>query len=205
MGILQDLDAAIRSYIADSVSLDVVDVTTQGSSINIQEVCGFQARVSNNGLLKMTDVSLQIDGLNGTLVGTVEYRTVVAVAHRQQPQRAGRRRARYGEPSLQGARLAAAGVHHARERARQELEGRPGRLARRQQHRRAEPNRALSEPGLPVVLSGGFAPGYPYTLSRGGPFAPLRSRGSLRSLAFAAIERCSTTRRVPAQTLRVST
>jgi len=70
MGILQDLDAAIRSYIADSVGLDVVDVTTQGSSINIQEVCGFQARVSNNGLLKMTDVSLQIDGLNGTLLST---------------------------------------------------------------------------------------------------------------------------------------
>ena len=70
MGILQDLDTAIRSYVSDSVDLDVVDVTPAGNTINVSEVTGFQARVSNNGLLKMTDVSLQIDGLNGTLVGT---------------------------------------------------------------------------------------------------------------------------------------
>jgi hypothetical protein len=70
MGILQDLDSTIRSYVADNVNLDVVDVTKPGTSINVEEVCGFQARVSNNGLLKMADVSLQIDGLNGTLVST---------------------------------------------------------------------------------------------------------------------------------------
>ena len=70
MGILQDLDTAIRSYVSDSVDLDVVDVTPQGTNVNVQEVVGFQARVTNHGLLKMTDVSLQIDGLNGTLVGS---------------------------------------------------------------------------------------------------------------------------------------
>ena len=61
MGILQDLDSTIRSYVADNVNLDVVDVTKPGTSINVEEVCGFQARVSNRGLLKMTDVSRTVD------------------------------------------------------------------------------------------------------------------------------------------------
>jgi hypothetical protein len=54
------------------VSLDIVDVTHPGDFINVSEIGTFQARVTNNGDLNMTTVSLDIDGKNGTLVSTAQ-------------------------------------------------------------------------------------------------------------------------------------
>src|SRR5690242_4230838 len=70
MGFLENFDSALRSYVTDSVDLSIVDVTTTGNSINTGDRGGFQARVANRGILKMNDVSLRIEGLNGTLVST---------------------------------------------------------------------------------------------------------------------------------------
>jgi hypothetical protein len=70
MSVLSDLAGEFESYIRDSVSLDIVDVSQPGDFINVLEIGSFQARVINNGELNMTSVSLDIDGKNGTLVST---------------------------------------------------------------------------------------------------------------------------------------
>jgi hypothetical protein len=72
MAFFQNFRDALQAYIADSVSLSIVDVVSPapGTNINVGEVCRFQARVNNGGELNMTDVSLEIKGLNGTKVGT---------------------------------------------------------------------------------------------------------------------------------------
>lgn len=70
MSFFQNFKGALLSYIADSVSLSIVDVAPPGDIINVNEVCTFQARVNNGGDVTMTDVSLEIRGLNGTKVAT---------------------------------------------------------------------------------------------------------------------------------------
>ncbi|MBM3770239.1 MAG: hypothetical protein FJW27_02940 [Acidimicrobiia bacterium] len=69
MAFFQDFADAVESYIRDSVSLDIVDVDVPGQVLNVNDVATFKARVQNNGNLKMTDVKLEIEGLNGALVG----------------------------------------------------------------------------------------------------------------------------------------
>jgi hypothetical protein len=73
MSIIDDIADAVSSYPATNVTLDILDfevkIGTSGD-INVNETWAFQVRVYNNGHLNMTNVSLQVEGLNGVTVGT---------------------------------------------------------------------------------------------------------------------------------------
>jgi len=73
MPFFDDFAGALGSYIMDSVNLSIVDVIpAAGDSINENEICAFQARVSNDGHVDMTSVNLEILGQNGARVGRSE-------------------------------------------------------------------------------------------------------------------------------------
>jgi hypothetical protein len=63
--------AAVQSYPADYVSLEIVDVTVPGSALNVGERGSFDVRVKNAGPLRMADLRVRVKGLNGALVKDV--------------------------------------------------------------------------------------------------------------------------------------
>jgi len=75
MPLIDDFANEVNSYPANNVTLTVVDlaVTPTGTvgAINVNEVWAFRVRVANNGTLNMTNVSLLIEGQNGTTVSGI--------------------------------------------------------------------------------------------------------------------------------------
>ena len=70
MEFLQQMIGAIEHYPADSVKLEIIDVDFPGDSLNESETGTFRVKVTNEGPLDMTNVTLQIQGENNTLVKT---------------------------------------------------------------------------------------------------------------------------------------
>ncbi|MGH9381195.1 MAG: hypothetical protein ACRD2Z_11355 [Thermoanaerobaculia bacterium] len=65
-----DFRAAMHDYPEEFVELEIVEVEFPGDVLNTSEEGSFRVQLTNNGLLDMTDVSLKVRGLNGTLVKT---------------------------------------------------------------------------------------------------------------------------------------
>jgi hypothetical protein len=65
-----DFRAAMHDYPEQFVTLEIVDVDVPGNALNTREEGTFTVRLTNNGLLDMTDVVLKVRGLAGTLVKT---------------------------------------------------------------------------------------------------------------------------------------
>ena len=65
-----DFRAAMHDYPEQFVTLEIVEVDFAGNVINTREEGTFRVQVTNNGLLDMTDVTLKVTGLAGTLVKT---------------------------------------------------------------------------------------------------------------------------------------
>src|SRR5262245_21837877 len=59
---------AMHDYPEQFVVLEIVEVAFPDTVLNTGEEGTFRVRLTNNGLLDMTDVTLKIRGLNGTLV-----------------------------------------------------------------------------------------------------------------------------------------
>ncbi len=65
-----DFRAAMHDYPEQFVTLTIVDIEIPGNVLNTREEGKFMVRLTNNGLLDMTDVTLKVRGLAGTLVKT---------------------------------------------------------------------------------------------------------------------------------------
>ena len=79
-----DFRAAMHDYPEQFVELEIVEVDFPGNVLNTIDEGTFRVRLTNNGLLDMTDVSLKIRGLAGTLVRTggaadLEYREELTI------------------------------------------------------------------------------------------------------------------------------
>jgi hypothetical protein len=65
-----DFRAAMHDYPEQFVVLEIVEVDVPGNVLNTAEEGTFRVRLTNNGLLDMTEVTLKVRGLAGTLVKT---------------------------------------------------------------------------------------------------------------------------------------
>jgi hypothetical protein len=79
-----DFRAAMHDYPEQFVELEIVEVDFPGNVLNTTDQGTFRVRLTNNGLLDMTDVSLKVQGLAGTLVKTggaadLEYREELTI------------------------------------------------------------------------------------------------------------------------------
>jgi hypothetical protein len=68
MTVINDLDAALQTYPETNVQLSIEEVEFPGDALNVNEEGSFRVRITNNGPLNLTDVTLKIKGLNGGLV-----------------------------------------------------------------------------------------------------------------------------------------
>lgn len=63
-----EMTTAVETYPVANVTLEIVDVTFPGNALNIIEEGKFKVKVTNNGPLVLTGVTLKIKGLNGATV-----------------------------------------------------------------------------------------------------------------------------------------
>jgi hypothetical protein len=68
MAFFDDMAAAMETYPVTNVDLEIVEVTTPGDALNVNEQGAFRVKVTNRGLLNLTGVTLRIHGQNGTTV-----------------------------------------------------------------------------------------------------------------------------------------
>ena len=68
MTIFDDLVAEVNAYAENHVQLDLIDIDLDGSAVNEGETVSFSVRVTNNGPLELTGVSLKLAGRNGATV-----------------------------------------------------------------------------------------------------------------------------------------
>jgi hypothetical protein len=71
MTVLTDIANAMDTYPLDETTIEIVDVAVQtgtGPEINKNEIFKFKVKVTNNGHVNMTDVSLHVNGKNGAFV-----------------------------------------------------------------------------------------------------------------------------------------
>ncbi len=68
MSVIDDLTAAVEAYPKSNVQIQIEDVQFPGEVLNVDEEGTFKVRVTNNGPLNLTDVTVKIKGLNGALV-----------------------------------------------------------------------------------------------------------------------------------------
>jgi len=72
MPVLTDIANELDRYPLDETTIEIIDVAREGSAndpdINDDETWKFKVKVTNNGHINMTGVSLHVQGLNGTLV-----------------------------------------------------------------------------------------------------------------------------------------
>ena len=68
MSVIDDLTAAVEFYPKSNVQIQIEDVEFPGDVLNVDEEGTFKVRVTNNGPLNLTDVSVKIKGLNGVQV-----------------------------------------------------------------------------------------------------------------------------------------
>lgn len=63
-----DMTAAVEAYPAAYIDIEIIDVVTPGSVLNVGERPSFKVKVTNRGPLELTDVTLRIKGVNGATV-----------------------------------------------------------------------------------------------------------------------------------------
>ena len=68
MGILDDISTAVTTYPRDYLIVEIVEVDPPGDLINEDEEVSFRIQVANDGPLDANQVSLLVEGLNGTKV-----------------------------------------------------------------------------------------------------------------------------------------
>ncbi len=68
MAFFDDMAAALETYPVTNVDLEIVEVTTPGDALNVNEQGSFRVKVTNHGLLNLTGVTLRIHGQNGATV-----------------------------------------------------------------------------------------------------------------------------------------
>ncbi len=65
MSLLDDLTGEIASYPVEDVVLEIVDVVLPGNVFNVSEEATLKVKITNNGPLNMTDVTIRLKGQNG--------------------------------------------------------------------------------------------------------------------------------------------
>jgi Aminotransferase class-V len=68
MSVIDDLTAAVETYPKSNVHIHIEDPQFPGEVLNVDEEGTFKVRVTNNGPLNLTDVSVKITGLNSVQV-----------------------------------------------------------------------------------------------------------------------------------------
>jgi hypothetical protein len=68
MTVLDDVYADIKKYPSTYVTIEIIDVDWDGVAINDEEDVEFRFQAANGGMLRMTDLSFKVEGINGTLV-----------------------------------------------------------------------------------------------------------------------------------------
>lgn len=68
MPFFDDMSTALEAYPVTDVTLEIVDVVTPGNALNVTEIVSFRVKVSNNGPLNLTNVTVRVKGQNGALV-----------------------------------------------------------------------------------------------------------------------------------------
>ena len=68
MGVLDDIFTAVKNYPRDYMTVEIVQVEPPGGLIHEDEAVPFRIQVGNNGPLDANQVSLLVEGLNGTKV-----------------------------------------------------------------------------------------------------------------------------------------
>lgn len=68
MAFFDDMTAAVETYPVANVDLEIVEVTTPGDALNVNEQGSFRVKVTNRGPLNLTGVTLRIHGQNGATV-----------------------------------------------------------------------------------------------------------------------------------------
>ena len=68
MGILDDVTNAVITYPRDYLEVEIINVNPPGSELNVGEDALFTFQVANNGPLDVKDLTLKVEGLNGTTV-----------------------------------------------------------------------------------------------------------------------------------------
>jgi hypothetical protein len=65
MAFFDDMTAALATYPVTDVALEIVDVVISGNVLNVTEEATFKVKVTNNGPLNLTGVTLRIKGQHG--------------------------------------------------------------------------------------------------------------------------------------------
>ena len=65
MGIFEDMTTELATYPVNNVVLEIVDVAVPGNVLNVTEEATFKVRITNNGPLNLTGVTLRIKGQHG--------------------------------------------------------------------------------------------------------------------------------------------
>jgi hypothetical protein len=68
MGFFDDMTTALAEYPVNDVVLEIVDVDAPGDVLNVSEEATFKVKVTNNGPLNLTGVTLRIKGQHGALL-----------------------------------------------------------------------------------------------------------------------------------------
>jgi hypothetical protein len=68
MPYFDEMATALAEYPVTDVTLEVVEVVVPGAALNVNEVASFRVRVSNNGPLNLSNVTVRIKAQNGALV-----------------------------------------------------------------------------------------------------------------------------------------
>ena len=73
MSVIDELIDEVESYPANSLAIAIVNlvpiIPNVGTVINQGDIWGFQGRVTNNGHLGLTGVTLHVNGRNGAKIG----------------------------------------------------------------------------------------------------------------------------------------
>jgi hypothetical protein len=68
MGLIAQLTEEIKNYPVTEVKVEIFDVTFPGGVLNVSEQGTFKVKVTNNGGLDLTDVTIRVQGQNGVVV-----------------------------------------------------------------------------------------------------------------------------------------
>ena len=68
MPIFEQILTELETYPQDYLVLEIVDVGIPGEVLNVNDIAPFKIRVTNNGPLHLTNVTLRVSGQNGAVV-----------------------------------------------------------------------------------------------------------------------------------------
>ena len=66
MAFFDDMASAVRTYPETEVTIEIIDVVTEGDALNVNEQASYKIKVTNDGPLNLAGVTLRVKGLNGT-------------------------------------------------------------------------------------------------------------------------------------------